>query len=87
MSGTVFQPDTRTEGVAPCRSAVRYVARSTTLSPGHKLTALSFHWTGSTGLPPAPMMCASTKNAGILLVVVFFNVTVVTVSARRRRWS
>jgi hypothetical protein len=74
-----FQPETRTDGAAPRRSAVRYVAVSVVDSPGHRLISLSVHRIGSAGAPDAPSTCASTSSAGILPVPVFFSVRVVVV--------
>src|SRR6266511_2958351 len=65
--------------MAGSRSAARWVALSVTDSPGQRLTSLSVQRTGSTGAPPAPRTCASTKNAGVLPPVVFRSVTVVVV--------
>src|SRR3954469_5380742 len=75
----MFQPATRTDGLAPLRSAVRYVAFSVVDSPGQRLTWLSVQRTGSTGAPAAPTTCASTKNAGTLPEEPFFSVTSVVV--------
>src|SRR6185503_14103302 len=56
----VFHPETRTDGAEPLRSDVRYRATSVVVSPGHRLTALSFHRTGSTGAPAESTTWAST---------------------------
>ena len=55
------------------------VAVSVVDSPGHRLTSLSLHRTGSTGVPAGSTRCASTKNAGVFPVPLLVNVTVVVV--------